>query len=1392
VHSSSFFVLFFFFLVYSASVRPYRASYVAGSMEYRCYVVGDTVTEPGALLRRLLYLPFLEQEERKLRQQSLLFTRSEEAKGTHAYPMAVSLPNLQDARVAAITFPNPSMPSVDVTVQFAAITDRRDFERVMLSHYSASSARRGFTRSPRRSSPSQVSSFQDLMSSEASSLPGGAHGVALQAPPHAIVITFNPFSMSSFSKLRVEWVHSLRVLRQQRQQLVNSAAHQQQQQQQLSKRSTSSTFPVSSVPASPLTPGYPVESVESFPVVLLVATRMELLRDTMEATPSVHVPSSLDVTEVARALQAQVYAEVGTDWDESIDVLRAAIARACMGELTNAPLVTYNAAYGARQASIAHAIEAVQMDPYGDDENNNGEDDGGTREWSAGDRSAAVGGTACHDSHVNSGTAPSEDHTGERRETQDSLPRDASPSGKEEEEGAQPSGETKVCLPSAAATDAVEGREGAKKGARAGGGSFNSASVSVLPAAGSAEQDEQQAPTTASAVAATADAVATSELSLSDAALRSADPSSFMERSEMSVTGGAGDSTREVGGEEKGMQGLGSTTKEATSPQSSSMRGRQLRRYLVTALAPLVVPAEENVAAVGGLLQGSADRARPPPPLPSPTSPSPQQGSVDAAAPAKTSSSSGGGRVKGHRHRRSTAQSRLPSVAGAVVLPSRWTWRRHPRTGRVFYVHRASGKSQYDCPDDYDGPQFTTAAAAVEDPVPQANVVQSAKGGDVGDGAAKDAASAVQIGASPKSGGGGEEEGEEEGQREARDDADDDLPSSSSEKDQRTHEDINSWRQLQQLQLRRTQVKRLEHQVHQLRLQSERLRAQSQANADLKHMITTLRKELDDKEQAFSAQVAEQNQQLAKEVLYTTVAVEELSAALAATPLPPTRRTTDGGEGSEHEAEHSLSLTGCASEIQQADADLKSRAQSLQLALSRRDAEAQTLAALQRRRQHVTQRMRESDEELTALLKRTAKAETALLAVDEQLDSAQAEEQHLRKRVQELEERHLLQEQRRRQQLQAYVDQKRSIEMQLQQWERLQCMCARAHDDYNDAVRHQQRSTAVPSTTAASAARVLPAEAQEENKRLRLGVESTTGRCAQALLRSSEAVCTLTSLLQDVGAAVKDITAQRATQRRRLTRAHELAQTRLAEAVQLQYSSPSTANNGRGDVALRRSADTINSLLYDHDTPTELLEVAVDACAESLEQWRQHDTLVTAPLLERAASMEAELLLLLRGVADDVSRSPQPPTPTQRGGSGGDHHRRYCDKNQHTFGNALLWHRWLQSTIARLRHDVEERCRAPLRAFSQHLAVMHSVCEVNGKAEGAADRRACESTWLTGREDDGVSLPTAGAFSSPTRVSEYGVAFENGLWSTCDVLVKRLTHLDHIFASSYAAVRELP
>ncbi|KPI89069.1 hypothetical protein ABL78_1805 [Leptomonas seymouri] len=1329
-------------------------------MEYRCYIVGDAVTEPGALLRRLLYQPFPEAEERALKQQSLLFTRSEEAKGTNAYPMAVSLPSFQEARAASLTLPNPSMPSVDITVRFAAITDRCEFEQVMLRHYNFPSAGRGATRHPPHPSPSPISSCLDKVSSEGLSLPSSARSLALQAPPQAIVLTFNPFSMCSFSKLRVEWVSSLRVLRQQRQQLTFSAA----QQQQHLKRTTSAVFNGSSAPASPLTPGYPVDSVESFPVVLLVATRMELMRDTMEATPPIHVPSLLEVTEVAQALQAQAYVEVGTSWDESIDVLRATIARACMGELANAPLVTYNAAYRARQTSVARAIEAVQADPYGEEDEEGGVD-GGSIIASAPLTDAASSPAAMEG--VSSSPSPRQSHGDGDAQREPEAP--SKEEGCETEERQAP-----MKLRNMDEEQQV-GQEDEKmqRTGKVADSTFDSNSASAPTACATAAPEERRERVT-------------SELDAANAGARSADPVSFAERGEGAGEGERGNSERINMAEQP------SGIAQESNPSEAPMSGRQLRRHLLTALAPLAV-SDHKKPGVGcdGLQQGSAGLS----PRPSPLNLA-QATTAAAAAAAATSSTPVA--EEGHETTPRHRKLRNASLSIATTQPSysKWTCRRHPRTGRVFYVHRASRKSQYDCPGDYDGPPppAATAASQVNADTPQhpqkelcerqpkcvEHLVEVAEEqadhfvlrDDPDKHTLGEAAPSALPGSRFGTGAGKLQEGVEV----------DKNRSLGSVEGQVTSGAMGSWCPRQQLQLRRTQAERLTHQVQQLRLQLERLRAQSEANAELKLKVATLRSELDDREQTFSARVAEQNQKLAKEVLDITVAVEELAALTATPPLLLSKGNgdatgTSNDSAEPHTVDHGLRggekapLTGLARDIQQLEEDIKESMQGLQLALSRRDAELNALETLQHRRQFVAQRKREAEAEITTLLKRLVPVEEALLPLFDELTSVQDEARCLRDRVRDEEERHLAYERQRQRQLEAYVAERHSAEEQASKLDQLRLTRTRALEVHQESLRCLQ----LPS-------HIRPSEVLEENQRLRLGLESATGRAAEALLRSAEAVHLLALLARDVETTEKRIAARRVEERQRLVQAYDAAEMRRAEAVQKRYSSQVSNGTGYAVTAPRCSDDAQPS--YPR-TPTELLDKAVDAYAEAFEEWRLHDTRIATPLLESARRVVMGLQVLLRSIADALHSSDDHVNSLLRG-------------DQHARGQPQpLCIERLQSEVAGIRRSAKERCREPLQALTQHIFALGKVLGVDASADAAGGAPASSAIVASGDRSTGPPHPPEVVCPPPApypiaQVESHEAALERGLWSTCDRLVARLPHLNESFIETYRSMRKPP
>lgn len=358
-------------------------------MDYRCIIIGDPVAEPGALLRRLMRVPFTQEEEDLLAQHSLRDIRTAESDGS-ILAMAVAPLNPDTPQGNCFTLPNPSMPSVDISVSFGLLTSPQDFERFSRaqyslylpnSHNSSSGVSGGSGPLPRPLSSYSISA-PDLNSSTPSS-PSAVGGVLLHAPPHAILLAYNPFTTASVSSLAMEWDHSLRVMRQ----LVGQQAEMQALQQQRHPSSlqpsrggvapllqnNSNLLPLSSPnfgspeAMSPLLPQFNFDGLPSTPPVVLVATRLELLREAMESTPLVPVPSPLDVAEVASQLGACAYVEVDFTHEATMEPLRTTVARACMGEMAEGAVVDYYAIYAARYSSLTRSMEAIEQRSLGEE-----------------------------------------------------------------------------------------------------------------------------------------------------------------------------------------------------------------------------------------------------------------------------------------------------------------------------------------------------------------------------------------------------------------------------------------------------------------------------------------------------------------------------------------------------------------------------------------------------------------------------------------------------------------------------------------------------------------------------------------------------------------------------------------------------------------------------------------------------------------------------------------------------------------------------------------------------------------------------------------------------------------------------------------------------------------
>ncbi|KAK7196221.1 hypothetical protein NESM_000557700 [Novymonas esmeraldas] len=1026
-------------------------------MEYRCYIVGDAVAEPGALLRRLLHQSFPAAEQRTLAQHSLLHIRTEEMRGTHAYSMAVSLPEMCGPRAGSLTLPNPSMPSVDVTVQFAVITEPRELERVMLGHYTAADALTGGPgRSPRRRPASPMSSSsREFVSSEASSSAthGGAVAVgpALHAPPHAVVLLFNPFSLSSYSRLRLTWVHSLRVLRQHRQAQADYHVHQQHvshtsaflardaamraagvgsTRQRSAPHSVGAVFAAATSSAgSPLSPALPLSDVEAFPSVLLVATRMELTREAMEATPSIRLPSSLDVAEVAQSLQAPVYLEVGTDWDDTVDGLRAAVARGCIGELGDAATVTANATYRARLCTVARAMEAASS---------------------------------------------------------------ASGDGVE---------------------DVVEGEADVVAGAAEAAAALVAPVAPVAPVAAAAAEEGEDGGA----------AVDTLSIGARSSSACVSSPPSPSSSTLSAVAGSDSEDTRPQ------------HSSSGAAARDAPLRGRQLRRHLVHALAPLLLP-DPAVTPAG---DGGASRTR-----------------TATLAPCDE-------------------ETPAAAAVAAAAVRSAWTWRRHRRTGRCFFVERVSGRSQYTRPTEYDGPpppseadaDGTSAAARLRDV--ESSAEEAPRRPAVGETTFSSTA-LVQPPPLPV------------------------VPSAAGQDGGAgvcSQEDVGVWRQRQQVELRRAHVQRLERQVLEAQLQAQRLRAQSEANAELRQRVVTLRAELDAQEQVFLSRVAETNTHVAAETMQTTLAVEELSASLR----PATPPRTDASDS----VASGVPTPGL---VCRADGAMKAAMVCLQDALQRRDAAAAALAMVKERRARVAQLTRDATAEVAVLAARSAALDEALMPLSAQLHVSLATELELRGSVTALETAKADASRQRRRRLDECVAQRRHTETLARR--------VAQHREHLDAA---QRGYTEALQTAALPPRTPRAAVMEERERLQLSLESATAQCGRTLLQCGHMLETAAAVERDLRATTEQVVADRLAQERRLADAHASAVESQVQWVVQRYAAAEPTRRDSGDEGIGG----------------ELVDLAVAAAAVAQAGWRERDACTTGPLLERANAAIALLQRLL-------------------------------------------------------------------------------------------------------------------------------------------------------------------
>ncbi|CAD2221627.1 hypothetical protein ADEAN_000915900 [Angomonas deanei] len=323
-------------------------------MEYRCLVVGDPVSEPGALARLLLGSAFPPAEVRTLkRRRSLYQIRSMEFQN-HTIAAAISDPPLEECE---LTLSSPSMPSLDIVVHVRVTSG--DGALLPTGHVDAAD---------------DLSHF-------------------LRRPPHCIVVCFNPCSMRSFSKLKQEWTHAVVTYMQHNksQQDFSQALFSQDSGLPLSHTGNISSLAVQpslheAFPESPVTSleenyfSFPTDGEkDARPTILLIATRGELLLDAFDSTPVVDLPTSMEVAEVAYQLGAKGYIEMNSvDWLERVDDLRLAVARACVGELTESPVVDVNTIYNHNRESVARTLQTLaendnlpSSDGHSDDEEEN-------------------------------------------------------------------------------------------------------------------------------------------------------------------------------------------------------------------------------------------------------------------------------------------------------------------------------------------------------------------------------------------------------------------------------------------------------------------------------------------------------------------------------------------------------------------------------------------------------------------------------------------------------------------------------------------------------------------------------------------------------------------------------------------------------------------------------------------------------------------------------------------------------------------------------------------------------------------------------------------------------------------------------------------------------------
>lgn len=346
-------------------------------MEYRCVIAGDPAADPDVLLRQLLYQPFSSHEVRQLRHQSLrevirrdpyrpsLHTpdssQSDTAHAASLRPATSTAANdgggegqlVSDARQILTVF-NPSMPTVDISITFDLVTRPAQLA-AMLSPSHHTRAATWVVSAPvpnhaqRKSHTRYTYATNQHDCAHASRTPSHharrtAHrdGSSHLLLPHVIVLVVHPFHLAAVARLRWLWLPAL-----------HAAASAAAPRPPMSTEHWATAF--SAVHAGSGSAAAAASAVS--PVVILVSHRCDLLHSALAARPTVTFsPIDNTLAPVAHALGAKAYAEVAAlIWDDRIDELRLAVARACVGELSDWPIVSVEAMRMVRQESVRRA-----------------------------------------------------------------------------------------------------------------------------------------------------------------------------------------------------------------------------------------------------------------------------------------------------------------------------------------------------------------------------------------------------------------------------------------------------------------------------------------------------------------------------------------------------------------------------------------------------------------------------------------------------------------------------------------------------------------------------------------------------------------------------------------------------------------------------------------------------------------------------------------------------------------------------------------------------------------------------------------------------------------------------------------------------------------------------